>query len=216
MSLVLEERVWAAHPLTPAYRMVLLAVARGVPEGQSEVLVVRAALGREIEATAQVIRSAFIAGEQCGLCRLLPNGRLAFTAYDALLGVDRPKPVNGTPAIREAPPQRDEIAHLTSRELMKIFTSQWQAEYGQPYYPENRDWKLAKGIAAILPAADVSRYVANYLRDQSKFYRERMHAFVSFSANINSFGGAAARTPTSRVPDADATSRYLADLRGVK
>jgi hypothetical protein len=219
MSRVLEDRVWAAHPLGPAHRMVLLTIAREVTDGQTEALINRAALARRLDASADVVRHALTAGEQIGVCRVLKStGRIAFDAYDGLIGVEPSpvKPPDAIPAVRTAPhDEKPAVDHLTSREFMGLFARAWGAQYRQTYYVQTRDWKMAQKLAQQIPSADVPRYITNYLTHADQFYRSCMHSFGMFYDKINAFGASPMREP-SRVPDAEQTQEYLSTLKQIR
>ena len=205
-----------AHPLAPAHRMVLFVVARAVPDGQTEALLNASALARDLDTNAGLVRAALMAGEQAGLCQTHPNGRVAFTAYDTLLGVERPTRAAST-AVREAP--AGEVAAVrgpTVGEVFAVFARLWQKHYGQRYvFTPGKDPKLAKALGASLTLADIERRITDYLGHADQFYGECKHSFSIFVKDVNKFAVAAARHhhPREASSDVAETRRYLAEQR---
>lgn len=217
MSGPLETRVWKAHPLAPAHRLLLLAVAREVPDGQTEVLVNRALLARTWDANAGLVTAALRAGEDVGLCRVLRTGRVAFSAYDAPLGAPERPPAPPS-AVRTATPlAAGEVVpdRPTHGQVMAEFAKQWAGTYKQQYiFTAGKDHRLARTLASAMPLTDLSRRVAVYLTHENPFYSECAHAFGVFAQRVNEFTGrrpvaAPARTSGPRVLDADASREYM-------
>lgn len=214
MSRVLEERVLDAHPLAPQYRMVLLMIAREVPEGQTEVMVNRTALARSLDTRPDVVRLALVAGEEARVCQVLKSGRVAFEAYDTLLGEVKATRGNGhgavlatpQPTIPEPRPSRP-----VPQDVLNEFARQRAAIYPETYvFERGRDHKWARDIASDLPMDEIRRRIAAYLSDPNPFYAECKHSWCTFVRNINRFGVAPSRP--SRNHQDGATQRYIADL----
>lgn len=204
------------HPLRPGYRMVLVMIARAIGEGLSEADVNKTQLARNLDTTAQDVSNAIIAGEQAGVCRRLKNGRVSFTVYDGLLGVDPPPPVVYEVAVRDSLTVTEPV-HPTGRQIVGEFAKQWSVAYRQAYVPKwGPETKLANTIASALTIDDVPLRVKNFLNDSNPFYCDRMHAFSVFVDNINRCGRATARPDVTKtnVPDVVATRRYLEGLKG--
>lgn len=205
----------AAHPLSPAHRMVLLVVARDVPDGHTEALVNRAALARALDAGPDLIRQAFSAGETCGICRVLKNGRVEFNGYDGLLGAAPPAPaptgVKAAPPAAEPPPPPDP---LTPREVVSEFARQRARHYKGTFVIERRYYKLAKDHGlTTLTIEELRPRIAAFFADASPFNQECAHAFSAFCKTVNKFSAPARRPSGGDIPDAAATDRYLAEMR---
>lgn len=214
MSRTLEDRVMAAHPLCPSDRMILFFMAREVPEGHTEAIVNMSQLARRLDARPASISHAIDSGNMIGLCQKLKSGRVAFTAYDTILGVE-PRPTNGHgTGITLAPPQERPVTP-TTKQVMSEFQRQWQDAYRQAYvFNYERDGRMARRLATSLSLDDLPRRVTNYLNHPDQFYAECMHSFSVFAKDINKFGVAQrAAAAKSRVPDYESTRRYLAKIR---
>lgn len=185
MSRVWEDRVWEAHPLPLAARAVLLAVARQVPDGQSEVLVNRTLLARDLETSADVVRRALTAGEAGGVVAVLKNGRIAFCAEPMLIAPPaRPHLAAVAPA-PPAPAAQEEKA--TTAWVLAEFGRQWEGQYRQRYvFTPGKDHKLAATLAT-LTRADLASRVRTYLRHDDPFYARCTHAFGIFATRVNDF-----------------------------
>lgn len=216
MSRTLEERVMAAHPLCPSDRMVLFFLAREVPEGHTEALVNMSQLARRLDARPAHISHAIDSGDMIGLCRRLKSGRVAFTGYDLILGVE-PRPANGhgTGITDATPEERPAKVTPTTKGVKDEFQKQWEAAYRQAYvFDYGKDGRIAQRLASALSLEDLPRRVTNYLNHPDPFYNECMHCFSIFARDINRFGVAQrATTAKSRVPDYEATQRYLQKIR---
>lgn len=198
MSAALEARVWAAHPLTPAHRLVLLSVARQVPDGLLQAVVARQALARDLETTPETVRKALVAGEQAGLCEILRNGGVAFT-QPGLPGLRHVDEVQRQPAVlpREGPAAQSPVeasTGTTGRWVQSEFARQWEARYQRQRYlfSHPKDDRLAAEIAR-LGQDEVTRRVANYLAHPDPFYAQCAHAFGVFRSRVNSFAVASGR-----------------------
>ena len=186
MSARWEQRVWRAHPLAPADRLVLLAVARAVPDGTGDVLLNRAALARELEATAAVIARGLRAAEAIGVARVLPNGRISFIE-EGMFDVPVPEHAVAKPVEGPAPDV------MTTEEVLKEFGRQWAARYGQRYvFAWEKDRKTAKTLATHMTPAEIRRRVAAYLAHPDPFYAQCAHAFGVFATAVNKVGASAA------------------------
>ena len=182
MEQTLTDRVWGLHPLAPAHRCVLLAIARQVPEGRTEVLVNRGALARDVEASAEAVRRALVAGEHLGLLRIMTNGVVAFVPV-ALPGM------GAAPAVGVAP--AGAVKPRTGRDVQEEFGRQWGTKYRQRYvFQHPKDDKLAAGLKTLQPD-DLSGRVRAYLSHPDQWYAQMAHAFSIFVRDVNKFGGTA-------------------------
>lgn len=211
MSRILEERVWAAAPLSLADRCVLLAVARGVPDGATEIHVNRTAMAEGLQARPEQVLHGLRAGEAVGLCRLYPSkGLVAFSAYDAPLGAPpRPAP---RAAVAAAAPDDTRVAtpRPTPQHLLNEFGRQWSRRYGQQYVQTSgKDHRLAAGLLRTLPPPEIARRIAAYLASDDPYYERCAHAFSVFASRVNEFIDRRPAVARRGVPDADATKQML-------
>jgi hypothetical protein len=194
MSTALEARVLSAHPLSPAHRMILFWIARSVADGQTEALVNRTAVGRELDTTAEMVSKALVAGGQAfvnggPVCHVLRNGRVAFAAYDGLLGAEQAAaPEPRRPAVVAVRPEPEAAPRPKPGELLAEFSRQWQARYRQQYaFAPGKDAKLASGLLDQLDMAELGRRIDNYLKHTDEFYAEQRHSFGCFVGCVNKF-----------------------------
>jgi hypothetical protein len=182
--MTLTDRIWNAHPLALAHRAVLLAIARQLPEGATELMVNRAALARNLEVPPAAVGKALIGGTQVGLCRVLGNGKVAFTA-------------EGLPGIADTNQRVAEEIHATREvhrpmspkdAVMAEFARQWQEREGQRYvFTRGKDDKLAAGIADTITLEDLTARVRRYLSHPDQFYARCAFSFGVFVSRINDF-----------------------------
>lgn len=207
MSRVLEDRVWQARPLSLADRCVLLAIARDVADGQTEVKVPRQAFAERLQTTSDQITRGLRAGEALGLCALLRNGGVAFTAYDLRLG-ESPRPA---PAPLVLPVRPEDATPLPARpkpnDLLAMFAKHWTAKYRQAYaFTPGKDHRLAKALLAQLPLSELERRVRAYLASDDQFFDRVTHAFSVFVQRVNEF---VVRPQAERRDEAADTREYL-------
>lgn len=211
MSAVLVERIWKAHPLNPAYRCALLHIARQIPAGGTEILVSRTLVAQAIDTTSQTVTKALAAGEELGLCRVLKNGRVAFSGYDGVFGVDAApaRPVG----VQAAPPSTDPTppAHPTVRDVTRAFNDAWAARYHRAYpFKAGEDHRIAKELGQLATLDEVTRAAQAYVSSDDPYWSEAMHGFRLFHRHFHKFVVA----PAPRRREADNTQAYLAKLRG--
>lgn len=184
--MTLTDRIWTAHPLLLAHRAVLLAIARQIPDGRSEVLVNRTGLARDLETNTDTIRRSLIAGEAIGLCQVHRNGVVAFSPV-ALPGLAPGMPRASEPSVREAPPQPVDD-RLTVRGVQALFAKGWEGKYHQRYVFEHpKDDRLASSIARALSPDEAARRLRNYLTHPDPFYSRCTHSFGMWVSRINDF-----------------------------
>jgi hypothetical protein len=206
MSQVMEDRALRARPLCPADRMILFWIARLVPDGRSEVLINRAHVARDLQASPEMVRHALGAGESLGLCRVLRNGRVAFCEYDAPLG-EEPRSLTSTAVTPVSAPTPVE-PRLLPGDVMREFSERWQEKYRQRYHMTSEHFKWAKELRR-LSLEELRSRIEVYLTHPDPFWRECKHAFTPFARNINRWIRTTAPLASPGVPDAAATQRYL-------
>lgn len=200
MSLVLEDRVWKAHPLAPQHRLVLLAIAREVPNGQLEALVTRTLIAQALDTRVDAVTKALVAGECLNLCRVLKNGRVAFAGYDALLGQETPP--EAPSGISAAPPNADPAPppRPSPQSILTAFAKAWSARYGKSYhFTAGRDHRWARELGQHVTLEEITVTAAAYLADEDPFYSECAHAFSVFYKSFNKFN-ARCSAPVDRPP----------------
>ncbi len=219
MSVALEARVLAAHPLAPAHRMVLFWIAREVPEGRTEVLVNRTGVARALDAGAQVVQGALAAGRAIGLCHVLQNGRIAFTGYDGLLGSDPAAPETpGRPAvvIPQDDPKAEVARQITTKAMVfAAFGTRWTERYKQRFVISGeRDYPRLAGALCVLSPDELDARLDCYFADPDPYWADCKHSFGSFARNVHRFvPTTTAAAKQARVKDADATRDYLRKQR---
>lgn len=173
-------RIWDAPGLEPAHRMVLLTIARHVPDGATEALVNRTALAQRLCTSLSVVGRAISHGQRLDLCWALKNGRIAFVA-DSLPLSERPAP---KPAVTAAPTTPGTMA-VTAQLVMDEFDSQWRQRHKGQRYPfaYGKDNKLAAGAAKALGSrAQIISAVRLYLLRTEPFYRNAAYSFPVFAS----------------------------------
>lgn len=113
-----------------------------------------------------------------------------------------------TPSARGRSPSRSDV-----EQLLAAHGDGWQQHYGRPYVCLDHDRRLAREILRMLPVEEAVSRCRRYLKRDDWLATERGHSFGTFGREINSL---AAERSSSRIPDAEQTSAYLAKLREIE
>lgn len=103
-------------------------------------------------------------------------------------------------------------------DVLKVFGAAWAARYGAKWqHGGAKDGALAKRLVKELDDEDISHRIERYLRDATPFYARERHPFSLFCSQVNRFASIGVETldltGASLAEDADATQRYVEELR---
>ncbi len=189
--MTLIDRIWTAHPLGLTHRCVLLAIARQLPEGRTQIIINRTTLARDLETTGGLVSKALLAGEILGLCHVHKNGVVELLTAPLPGLIPEPSaPLVAVTAATESEMARTSPGVVRPRWVMDEFARRWEAKYKQRYqFRHGKDNALAKSVSEAMQAGTIVARITNYLSHPDPFYNQCAHAFGVFVGNINKFAG---------------------------
>lgn len=162
MSRALEERVWSAQPLSAEQRLILLAVARAVTEGESVVLINRTALARALGVNASTIRRAFLSAEVLGVLHVDGRGAVVF-ASESLPFAGQAKEVHAAQSF-SSELSEDQNLQSSSRSVISKISKNHSSSSGETEIVERRsaDSRARREVITEFARQWARRYKQSY------------------------------------------------------